>query len=101
MNPVRRFVLSLAMPLLMRVNGDAILIPSRQFFEKFDVPKDVRKQAYYSADAARYVSEFSNDARALAHEIGLMNPVSKLVWKMARLDGRVSLYRSEPRREAR
>ena len=37
---------------------------------------------------------FSTDD--LAHELGLMNPVSRRVWKALRIDGRPSRFRSEP-----
>ncbi|WP_051407513.1 diiron oxygenase [Nocardia sp. CNY236] len=99
-NPVHRFVLSLAFPIVMRAGGYSLLLPSRQFYRKFDVPKKVRKEVFYTAEAAQYTSEFFNDSRTLAYEIGVMNPVAKALWKMLRIDGGRSRFRSEPVRHA-
>ena len=36
------------------------------------------------------------DVRTLAEEAGLMNRVSRRVWKALKIDGRPARYRSEP-----
>jgi hypothetical protein len=38
------------------------------------------------------------DVRMLCHDTGLMNPFARLVWRMCKIDGRPSRYRSEPAR---
>ncbi|MFR9751539.1 AurF N-oxygenase family protein [Nocardia sp. 004] len=99
--PVRKFHLSLAMPILMRRYGRAILTPPRSFFREFDVPKRVRKELFYgSPEAKQAFSDNFGDVRALTEEIGLMNPVAKAFWKALRIDGPASRYRSEPVRAA-
>jgi hypothetical protein len=39
------------------------------------------------------------DVRMLCHDTGLINPIAKLVWRMCKIDGRPSRYRSEPHRQ--
>ncbi|WP_028479657.1 diiron oxygenase [Nocardia sp. CNY236] len=95
-----KFGLSLVMPIIMRWIGYAIVVPSRAFFAEFDIPDRVRRQMFYSADAARFISDYFDDARVLANDVGLMNPVAKVVWKILRIDGRLSRHRSEPQRDA-
>mgnify|MGYP000647349026 CR=1 FL=1 len=40
------------------------------------------------------------DVRMLAEDTGLMNPVAKVLWRIFRIDGPASRYRSEPARQA-
>jgi hypothetical protein len=39
------------------------------------------------------------DVRMLCHDTGLINPIAKIVWRICRIDGRPSRYRSEPARQ--
>jgi hypothetical protein len=39
------------------------------------------------------------DVRMLAHDTGLINPIARLMWRICRIDGRPSRYRSEPARQ--
>ncbi|MCW2559483.1 MAG: rane protein [Mycobacterium sp.] len=39
------------------------------------------------------------DVRMLCHEVGLMNRLALLIWRLCKIDGRPSRHRSEPRRE--
>ncbi|WP_067541287.1 AurF N-oxygenase family protein [Nocardia crassostreae] len=98
----QRFVLSIAMPIVMWILGRAIATPPRSFFKKFDIPDTVRKELFYGSKEAKQVfSDYYIDVRALAHEIGLMNPIAKRVWKILRIDGPSSRYRSEPIRSGK
>ncbi len=99
-NAVNKLVLSVAMPIVMRIAGRAIVTPPRSFFKEFDIPDHVRKELFYGSDEAKQVfADYFVDVRALAERIGLMNPVSKQVWKLLRIDGPTSRYRSEPLRK--
>jgi hypothetical protein len=40
--------------------------------------------------------ELFSDVRMLAGELDLMNPVSRRVWRVLRIDGQPSRYRSQP-----
>ena len=94
-----KFVLSLAMPVVMWILGRAIVTPPKAFFEEFDIPDSVRKELFYgSADAKRTFSKYFGDVRTLAKDIGLMNPVAKRVWKALGMAGHTTRYRSEPLR---
>jgi hypothetical protein len=35
----------------------------------------------------------------LCNDTGLINPIAKLVWRMCKIDGRPSRFRSEPQRQ--
>lgn len=101
-NPVSKLVLSLVMPIVMWVLGRSIIKPPKTFFEEFGIPPSVRKELFFGSKEARGVfSDYFVDVRALAKEIGLMNPVAKGMWKLLRIDGPASRYRSEPLRSAR
>jgi hypothetical protein len=101
-NPANKFVLSVAMPIVMWILGRSIVTPPKSFFREFDIPEPVRKELFYgSAEAKQVFADYFIDVRALAKEIGLINPVSKAVWKLLRIDGPTSRYRSEPIRSAR
>ncbi len=39
------------------------------------------------------------DVRMLCHDTGLMNPFAKLMWRICKINGKPSRYRSEPQRE--
>jgi hypothetical protein len=94
-----RLALSIVFPVTMRVLCDVIVIPPTEFWETFDIPKDVRKDLFWRLPESRaQLSGYFADVRALADEIGLMNPVSRQVWKLLKIDGRPSRYRSEPSR---
>ncbi|ONM48558.1 AurF N-oxygenase family protein [Nocardia donostiensis] len=94
-----RFVLSLAMPVVMWILGRSIATPPRTFFDEFDIPDSVRKELFYgSKEAKKVFSDYFADVRSLAKEIGLMNPVAKGLWKLLGIDGHSTRYRSEPLR---
>lgn len=96
-----RMVLSLVMPVAMRVLCSAIARPPAVFRRQFDVPDDVFKEMFWeSRDSRKFLSDVFGDVRMLAEQCGLMNPVSRRVWKALRIDGRASRYRSEPAYEA-
>ncbi|MCM6773677.1 diiron oxygenase [Nocardia sp. CDC159] len=101
-NPANKFVLSIAMPIVMFILGRSIYTPPRSFWKKFDIPDYVRKELFYGTkEAKQEFSDFFGDVRTLAKEIGLMNPIAKGVWKALRIDGHTTRYRSEPLRAVR
>ncbi|MEV0357787.1 diiron oxygenase [Nocardia sp. NPDC050697] len=98
-NAAQRFVLSLAMPLIMWILGRAIATPPRTFFDEFDVPDEVRKELFYGSDEAKKVfADYFGDVRMLAEKIGMMNPISRRLWKALGMNGHVTRFRSEPLR---
>ncbi|UGT45300.1 diiron oxygenase [Nocardia yamanashiensis] len=101
-NVANRFVLSIAMPIVMFILGRSIATPPKKFFAEFDIPEKVRKELFYGSKEAKQVfADYFIDVRALAEELGLMNPIAKRVWKLLGIDGPKSRYRSEPIRSGK
>lgn len=93
----QRFVVSLIYPVLMRILGDAILVPPKELRRAFDIPDEVIHELYWEAPESRkMLSDVFADVRALAEQAGLMNAVSRRVWRALKMDGRPARYRSEP-----
>ncbi|MET7767386.1 diiron oxygenase [Nocardia sp. NPDC005366] len=98
-NAANKFVLSLAMPLVMWILGRSIYTPPRSFWKEFDIPDHVRKELFYGSEQSkREFADFFGDVRTLAKDIGLMNPIARGVWKLLKIDGPTTRYRSEPQR---
>lgn len=94
-----RFALSLYVPIIMRVLCQAILVPPRNFFREFDIPREVRREVFFDAPESRQLlRDVFADVRMLCHETGLMNPFAKLMWRICKIDGPPSRFRSEPQR---
>jgi hypothetical protein len=100
MRPVPKFVLSLFVPLVMRVLCKAITVPPRAFWEEFDIPREVRKELFFRAPESRqWLRNLFGDIRMLCYDTGLMNPAAKIMWRICTIDGPPSRYRSEPQRQ--
>lgn len=101
LNRPRKFVSSLAFPIVMRWLAGEIMTPPREFAKKFDIPKEVFREAFWRSEHSRAIMNgYFGDMRKLATDLGLMNPVSKKLWKALGIDGKPSRYRGEPDREA-
>lgn len=102
MNPVSTAVCGVAFPLALRWLAGEIMAPPRSFAEKFDIPREVIKEAFWRSPAARRtLAGYFGDMRTLADELGLMNPVTRRLWKALHIDGDYARYRSEPERRLR
>ena len=96
----KRFWLSIYVPLIMRVLCSAIIVPPRSFWQEFDIPRSVRKEVFFrSPESRQMLRDMFGDVRMLCRDTGLINPIAKLVWRICRIDGRPSRYRSEPQRQ--
>ncbi len=94
-----RFVLSLYVPIAMRVMCQAIVVPTRSFFKEFDIPRSVRKELFFKApDSRQALRDMYGDVRMLCDDVGLMNPLALLVWRICKINGQASRYRGEPQR---
>jgi hypothetical protein len=94
-----RFVLSLYVPIIMRVFCQAIVVPPRSFSREFDIPRSVRKELFFDAPESRQtLRDMFGDVRMLCHDVGLMNPFARLMWRICKIDGCPSRYRHEPQR---
>ena len=96
----QRFWLSLYVPLVMRLLCKAITVPPKSFWREFDIPRSVKKELFFSSPESRqWLRDMFGDVRMLCHETGLMNPIAKIVWRICKIDGRPSRFRSEPARQ--
>jgi hypothetical protein len=94
---VDRFVLSLAFPIIMRTLCDVILVPSRRARRDMGIPRSVVRDVYWRDPESRtMLRDLFADVRMLADDIGMMNRVSRAVWRLCKIDGRASRFRSEP-----
>jgi hypothetical protein len=96
----RRFWLSLYTPVIMRVLCSVIVVPPKAFWREFDIPHEVRKELFFRAPESRQMlRDMFADVRMLAYDTKLMNPFAKLMWRICKINGKPSRYRSEPQRE--
>jgi P-aminobenzoate N-oxygenase AurF len=94
-----RLSLSLYVPIVMRVLCQAIVVPPRSFFKEFDIARSVRKELFFNApDSRQALRDMYGDVRMLCDDVGLMDPLALLVWRICKIDGQPSRYRGEPRR---
>ncbi len=97
LGPIERQVVAVLYPVIMRLLGDAILIPPKELRTECGVPKKVIDELYWDSPEARvFLSDLFSDVRMLAEESGLMTRLSRRVWRWLKIDGRASRYRSEP-----
>lgn len=93
----RRIALSLLLPVIMRVACDVIVVPSRKFAKTYGIPRRVLKDLYWDQPSSKKtLRDLFADVRMLAAETGLVNPVSRLIWKALGIDGRPARFRAEP-----
>lgn len=93
----QRFLLSLVFPVIMRWLADVILVPSRQARRDMGIPRSVVHEVYWGApESKRMLRDLFGDVRMLAENAGLVNRVSRVLWKVLGIDGRPSRYRSQP-----
>jgi hypothetical protein len=94
---IQRFLLSLMLPIVMRVLCGAITVPPRSFEREFDIPREVMKDIFWRSESSKqFLRNVFGDVRMLGEQCGLMNPVSRVLWRLLGIGGRPSRYRSEP-----
>jgi hypothetical protein len=99
LNRRQRLLLSVNVPLIMRVLCQAILVPPRSFFREYGIPQEVRKELFFrSPQSRKWLQDMFGDVRMLCADTGLMNPLAKLIWRLCKIDGAPSRFRSEPQR---
>lgn len=97
LGPVDRWLTSLAFPVIMRVLCDAIMIPPEEFAREFAIPDNVMSDIWWrSPQSRRRLADLFGDARMLARDSGLYGPSARVIWKLCKIDGKPSRYRSEP-----
>jgi hypothetical protein len=90
-------VLSLAVPVIMRWLCDEILRPSRKARRDMGIPRSVVRDLYWrDPESRKMLRDLFADVRMLAEDTGMMNRPARLVWRLMKIDGRSSRFRSEP-----
>ena len=89
--------MSLFFPVIMRVLGDAIMVPPKRFRQEFEIPDAVVRELYWrSPESQKMLSDTFADVRMLAEQSGLMTRLSRRLWRGLGIDGRPARFRSEP-----
>lgn len=102
MGRLRKFALSLLFAPTMRIICDLIAVPTRRFRTDCDIPRSVVREVFWKSENSRDgLRDGFADVRMLATDLGLLNPASRVLWKICRIDGDASRYRSEPARTTR
>ncbi|WP_377451076.1 AurF N-oxygenase family protein [Rhodococcoides fascians] len=97
LGPFEKASISILTPVIMRLLCDVIMKPSKQMRRELDIPDEVVDAVWWNSESSRKaLRDTFGDVRMLAGELGLMNRVSKRVWRALGIDGRPSRYRSEP-----
>ncbi|WP_377323049.1 diiron oxygenase [Pimelobacter simplex] len=97
LNQLQRGFASVLTPVLMRVLCDAIVVPGPRAVRDMGIPKDVVREVWWGSPSSRkFLRDMFGDVRMLAEETGLMNPVSRRVWRALGIAGRPNRFRSEP-----
>ncbi|KAB2346807.1 AurF N-oxygenase family protein [Actinomadura rudentiformis] len=79
----QKFVLSLVVPPSMKLGVLLILTPPVAMARRFQIPDQVMKETYWATEPSQdLISRAVSNVRGLCSEIGLINPVSKQVWRL-------------------
>jgi hypothetical protein len=101
MNVATAQICAITFPLAMRWLAGEIMTPPKSFADEFDIPRDVYREAFWHSPRSRQImAGYFGDMRALATELGFMNPLTRRLWKLCGIDGEPSRYRGEPDRRA-
>ncbi|TNY35225.1 AurF N-oxygenase family protein [Thermomonospora catenispora] len=81
LSPLRRGFLSVMTPIVLGAMARIMLCPPGPMVRYFNIPPEVVKEAYRHPDFRAELRNCIAKTRELAHELGLINPVSKRVWQ--------------------
>ncbi|MEA2618610.1 MAG: hypothetical protein QOE72_4393 [Chloroflexota bacterium] len=79
---VRRTVLSLLAPLVLSLLARIMLVPPADMVRHCGIPRAVVREAYRSPEGRRFIGDSVRKSRQLCAELGLLTPVSRLVWRL-------------------
>lgn len=96
LSKVERGVLSVLVPVIMRWLCDEILVPSKRAQRDMGIPDDVMKELFWdSPESQKFLRDLFGDVRMLADSTGMFNKTSRRVWRLMKIDGRSSRFRSQ------
>ncbi|GAA1959853.1 diiron oxygenase [Nocardioides panacihumi] len=97
LGPVKRRILTVAFPLVMRWLCDVIMVPSKQDQCAMGIPPEVAKEIWWeSSDSKKLLRDLFGDVRMLADNLGIRKGPARLLWKRLGIDGESSRFRSAP-----
>ena len=89
-------------PLIMRWLAGEIMTMPRDVARQLEIPDDVFREAFWHSEHSRKImASYFGDMRALASDLGFMNPLTRRLWKLLGIDGEPTRFRGEPERGAR
>jgi hypothetical protein len=60
---------------------------------------EIRRELFFrSPESRKWLRDMFGDVRMLCYDTGLMNPPARLIWRLCKIDGPPSRFRSEPQR---
>ena len=86
LGPVRRAILSIGAPLILGEMGGLMMRPPKDLVREYGVPAATLREAYDdNADFQASAAIALRKVRILCRDLGLVNPVSKRLWKAKRI----------------
>lgn len=85
LDPARRAVLSVVAPVTLGIMSVMMLAPAPAMLRRYDVPRDVVRQAYGGPGSGERVRASLKKVRKLCVELGIVTPWTKPLWKAFRI----------------
>lgn len=80
---VRKLVLGIGTPLILGVMAQLMMRPSSEMIHRFNIPSEVIREAYTdNSEHASRTRDALGKVRRLSNEIGIVNPVTRPIWKV-------------------
>ncbi|MFT4263372.1 MAG: diiron oxygenase [Nocardioides sp.] len=98
MNPVNKLAQGLLVPLVLRLGFGAIVVPSKADQQMMGIPDEVMREVFGSGNEEmnKVRRDVCADVRMLCEQVGILNALTRPVWRFWGVDGRAARYRSEP-----
>jgi hypothetical protein len=82
LNRLKKFAVSIQAPITLGIMASLMLRPSSDLVKRYGIPKDVLKEAYGTPESKAEGTKSLRKVRNLCIELGLINRVSKPIWKL-------------------
>ncbi|MFT4083280.1 MAG: diiron oxygenase [Nocardioides sp.] len=97
LGPVKRRLLAMLFPVIMRALCDVIMVPCKQAREDMGIPDEVAREIWWdSAESTKLLRDLFADVRMLADRLEIRTGPARWVWRRMGIDGRAARFRSEP-----
>jgi hypothetical protein len=87
MNPLRRRLLAVGVPLIMGVMTRLMLVPPTDLRRHCRVPRSVVRRAQRSPEGRALLADSARKVRQLSRELGLMTRAGRATWRIVGLSG--------------